>query len=120
MAQAREGGQGAIPRPPRGPSFPRRFRNGPPLLGTWHAGMKSKSLVRLGALAILWGSGFLFIREALGGLSPFQIVFGRLLAAAVAMLALTFTTKRRLPTDRRIWLHLAVMAIITNIAPYFL
>src|SRR5205807_3385387 len=82
--------------------------------------MKSKSLVRLGALAILWGSGFLFIKEALGGLSPFQIVFGRLLAAAVAMLALTFTTKRRLPTDRRIWLHLAVMAIITNIAPYFL
>ena len=39
--------------------------------------MKSKSLVRLGALAILWGSGFLFIKEALGGLSPFQIVFGQ-------------------------------------------
>jgi len=82
--------------------------------------MKPKSLVRLGALAILWGSGFLFIKEALGGLSPFQIVFGRLLAAAVAMLALTLATKRRLPTDRRIWIHLGVMAIITNIAPYFL
>ena len=71
--------------------------------------MISKSLVRLGALAILWGSGFLFIKEALGGLSPFQIVFGRMLAAAVAMLALTLTTKRRLPTDRRIWVHLAVV-----------
>jgi drug/metabolite transporter (DMT)-like permease len=82
--------------------------------------MKSKSLVRLGALAVLWGSGFLFIKEALGGLSPFQIVFGRLLAAAVAMLALTLAAKRRLPTDPRIWVHLAVMAIITNIAPYFL
>jgi drug/metabolite transporter (DMT)-like permease len=82
--------------------------------------MKSKSLVRLGALALLWGSGFLFIKEALTGLSPFQIVFGRMLAAAVAMLALTLATKRRLPADRRIWVHLAVMAIITNIAPYFL
>ncbi len=51
--------------------------------------MKSKSLVRLGALAVPWGSGFLFIKEALAGLSPFQIVFGRLLAAAVAMLVLT-------------------------------
>ena len=61
--------------------------------------MKSKSLVRLGALAILWGSGFLFIKEALTGLSPFQIVFGRMLAAAVAMLALTLATKRRLPTE---------------------
>jgi drug/metabolite transporter (DMT)-like permease len=82
--------------------------------------MKSKSLVRLGALAVLWGSGFLLIKEALTGLSPFQIVFGRMLTAAVAMLALTLATKRRLPTDRRIWVHLAVMAIITNIAPYFL
>jgi drug/metabolite transporter (DMT)-like permease len=75
--------------------------------------------VRLGALGVLWGSGSLFIKEALGGLSPFQIVFGRLLAAAVAMLALTLAAKRRLPTDPRIWVHLAVMAIITNIAPYF-
>jgi len=82
--------------------------------------MKSKSLVRLGALAVFWGSGFLFIKEALRGLSPFQIVFGRLLAAAVAMLVLTLAAKRKLPTDPRIWVHLAVMAIITNIAPYFL
>ncbi len=82
--------------------------------------MKAKSLLRLGALAVLWGSGFLFIKEALGGLSPFQIVFGRMLSGAVAMLALTVATKRKLPTDRRIWMHLAVMAIITNIAPYFL
>ena len=82
--------------------------------------MKSKSLVRLGALAVLWGSGFLFIKEALTGLSPFQIVFGRMLAAAVAMLALTLATNRKLPADPRIWVHLAVMAIITNIAPYFL
>jgi drug/metabolite transporter (DMT)-like permease len=82
--------------------------------------MKSKSLVRLGALAVLWGSGFLFIKEALAGLSPFQIVFGRMLAAAIAMLALTLATHHRLPTDRRIWMHLAVVAIITNIAPYFL
>jgi drug/metabolite transporter (DMT)-like permease len=82
--------------------------------------MKPKSLVRLGALAVLWGSGFLFIKEALTGLSPFQIVFGRMLAAAVAMLAFTLATKHKLPTDRRIWVHLAVMAIITNIAPYSL
>src|SRR2546428_13351248 len=102
MAQAREGGQGAIPRPPRGPSFPRPFRNGPPLLGTWHAGMKSKSLVRLGALAILWGSGFLFIKQAVGGLSPFQMLFGRFLAAAVAMLALTPASKLRVSADLRI------------------
>jgi drug/metabolite transporter (DMT)-like permease len=36
------------------------------------------------------------------------------------MLALTLAAKRRLPSDPRIWVHLAVMAIITNIAPYFL
>jgi len=79
-----------------------------------------KSLLRLGALAAIWGSGFLFIKVALVGLSPFQVVFGRLLAGSLAMLALTVVSRHALPRDRRTWAHLGVMAVITNIAPYFL
>jgi drug/metabolite transporter (DMT)-like permease len=36
------------------------------------------------------------------------------------MVAFTAARKQRLPTSPRLWLHLAMLAIITNIAPYFL
>jgi drug/metabolite transporter (DMT)-like permease len=78
------------------------------------------SLIRLGALAVLWGSGFLLIKIALEGLSPIQIVLGRLVAAAVVMLLVVTCRKERLPRRMTPWAHLTVMAIVTNIAPYFL
>jgi drug/metabolite transporter (DMT)-like permease len=78
------------------------------------------SLIRLGALAILWGSGFLFIKIALEGINPIQIVLGRLVAAAVVMAAVVAYRKEHLPRCLVPWAHLAVMAVVTNIAPYFL
>jgi len=78
------------------------------------------SLIRLGALAILWGSGFLFIKVALEGMSPIQIVLGRLIAAAVIMVGVIAYRKEHLPRRFLPWTHLAVMAVVTNIAPYFL
>jgi drug/metabolite transporter (DMT)-like permease len=78
------------------------------------------SLVRLGALAVLWGSGFLFIKVALEGMSPIQIVLGRLVAAAVVMVGVIAYRKEHLPCRFLPWTHLAVMAVVTNIAPYFL
>jgi drug/metabolite transporter (DMT)-like permease len=69
---------------------------------------------------VLWGSGFLLIKIALEGMSPIQIVLGRLLAAAVAMLVVVAYRKETLPRQLTPWAHLAVMAVVTNIAPYFL
>jgi drug/metabolite transporter (DMT)-like permease len=77
-------------------------------------------MVRLGALAVLWGSGFLLIKIALEGMSPIQIVLGRLLAAAVVMLVVVAYRREALPRRLTPWAHLTVMAIVTNIAPYFL
>src|SRR6266540_7117015 len=77
-------------------------------------------MARLGALAVLWGSGFLLIKIALEGMSPIQIVLGRLLAAAVAMLVIVAYRKEALPRRLTPWAHLTVMAVVTNIAPYFL
>jgi drug/metabolite transporter (DMT)-like permease len=78
------------------------------------------SLIRLGALAVLWGSGFLFIKVALEGMSPIQIVLGRLIAAAVVMVGVIAYRKEHLPRSVVPWAHLAIMAVVTNIAPYFL
>jgi len=77
-------------------------------------------MARLGALAVLWGSGFLLIKIALEGMSPIQIVLGRLLAAAVVMLVVVAYRREALPRRLTPWAHLTVMAVITNIAPYFL
>lgn len=82
--------------------------------------MSRGSLVRLGALAVLWGSGFLLIKIALEGMSPIQIVLGRLVPAAVVMVAVVAYRRERLPRRLMPWAHLSVMAVITNIAPYFL
>ncbi len=77
-------------------------------------------MLRLGALALLWGSGFLLIKVALEGMSPIQIVLGRLVTAAVVMLPVIAIQGQRLPRRLAPWGHLAAMAVITNIAPYFL
>src|SRR6266536_6087674 len=77
-------------------------------------------MLRLGALALLWGSGFLLIKVALEGMSPIQIVLGRLVTAAVVMLPVIAIQGEHLPRQMTPWLHLAAMAVITNIAPYFL
>jgi drug/metabolite transporter (DMT)-like permease len=79
-----------------------------------------RSFLRLGALAVLWGSGFLFVKVALAGLSPFQVVAGRLVAGSLGMLAITIASRQALPRGRDTWAHLGVMAVITNIAPCFL
>jgi drug/metabolite transporter (DMT)-like permease len=69
---------------------------------------------------VLWGSGFLLIKIALEGMSPIQIVLGRLVAAAVVMLGVVAYRKETLPRQLTPWAHLTVMAIVSNIAPYFL
>jgi drug/metabolite transporter (DMT)-like permease len=49
--------------------------------------MAPRSLARLALLALLWGSSFLWIKLALDGLSPVQLVLVRLaLGAAVLVL----------------------------------
>jgi drug/metabolite transporter (DMT)-like permease len=69
---------------------------------------------------VLWGSGFLFVKLALRGLSPIQIVLGQLGFGAL-MLLLTLAVRRRpLPHVTREWAYLAGMAVLANIAPYLL
>jgi drug/metabolite transporter (DMT)-like permease len=69
---------------------------------------------------VLWGSGFLFVKLALRGLSPIQIVLGQLGFGAL-MLLLTLAVRRRpLPHVPREWAYLAGMAVLANIAPYLL
>ncbi|HZC98949.1 MAG TPA: DMT family transporter [Actinomycetes bacterium] len=69
---------------------------------------------------MLWGSGFLFVKLALRGLSPVQIVLGQLGFGAVVLLLTLAVRRRPLPHVPRQWAYLAGMALLANIAPYLL
>ena len=75
---------------------------------------------RLCLLAVLWGSGFLFVKLALRGLSPVQIVFGQLTFGAIVLLSTLAVRRQPLPHAAREWAYLAGMAVLANIAPYLL
>ncbi|MFT7836499.1 DMT family transporter [Saccharothrix sp. BKS2] len=80
----------------------------------------SGTLVRMGALALLWGSSFLWIKIALTGLSPVQIAFARSLLGALVLLVVLRVSGQRLPPDRRSRLHLLVAAVFGSAVPFAL
>ncbi|MDP8970276.1 MAG: DMT family transporter [Actinomycetota bacterium] len=82
--------------------------------------MSRASLLRLCLLACIWGSSFLFIKLALAGLSPVQIVLARLTAGAAVLLAAVLLRRQPLPRAPVVWGHLALMGVIANIFPFFL
>lgn len=78
------------------------------------------NLARLCALALAWGSSFLFIEVALEGLSPLQIVLGRLSAGAMVLWSILALRRQPLPRGLRLWGHLVVLGVVANIVPFSL
>jgi len=69
---------------------------------------------------LLWGSGFLLIKIALRGFTPYQIVLMQLTLGAVVLIAFLYLINGSLPGDRLIWLHLSLAALLANVSPYLL
>ncbi len=80
--------------------------------------MTNASWVRMAVLALLWGSGFLWIKLALTGLTPIQLTVVRCALGAVVLLVLA--RGQRLPRDRTTWRHLLVAAFFCNALPFVL
>jgi drug/metabolite transporter (DMT)-like permease len=72
------------------------------------------------ALALVWGASFLFIKVGLEGLSPAQVVFGRLTAGACALVLVSLLTRRPLPRDLGVWGHMLVVALLLCVVPFLL
>ncbi|GAA5016944.1 DMT family transporter [Streptomyces siamensis] len=72
------------------------------------------------ALALMWGASFLFIKVSLEGLSPAQVMFGRLALGAVFLAGVMAVTGRRWPRDARTWGALAVISVFLCVAPFSL
>ena len=82
--------------------------------------MGAADLARFVALAAIWGSSFLFIKVALDGVSPAQLVLARLIAGAAVLGAVVVVRRGRLPAPGPLWRHLAVMALVANVIPFVL
>ncbi|MDT0570119.1 DMT family transporter [Streptomyces sp. DSM 3412] len=83
--------------------------------------MPLASTLRMALLALLWGSGFLWIKLALNhGLSPLQITVARCALGAAVLLVLALAARQRLPRDRRTWTHLLIAAFFCNALPFAL
>lgn len=82
--------------------------------------MSRGNLARLVLLACIWGSSFLWIELALTGLSPVQVVLGRLLAASAVLGTILTLRRHRLPREPTIWAHLVLLSIVANIVPFSL
>lgn len=70
------------------------------------------------ALSAAWGLSFLFIKVAVGALSPLWVVACRTVIGAVVLLVIMRLRGRRLPTGRPIWGHLLMLATIGNAIPW--
>ena len=82
--------------------------------------MSRASLLRFTALSLIWGASFLFIKLALTGLSPLQIVLGRLSTGCAVLAVILLVRRQRLPREAAVWGHLTLMGIVANIVPFFL
>ncbi|MPZ62980.1 MAG: EamA family transporter [Propionibacteriales bacterium] len=76
--------------------------------------------VLFGALALLWGTNFLWIKVALTAFTPVGLTLCRLALGAVTLLPIALARSGGLPRERGLWLHLAVAALLGNAAPYLL
>lgn len=69
------------------------------------------------AVALIWGSSFLFITESLTGFAPGVITFGRLFLGAV-FLGLVPAARR--PVPRSEWVHIAALSMLWMALPLLL
>lgn len=80
--------------------------------------MKSSPWTRIAVLAAIWGCSFLFIKVALEGMTATQVVLGRIVLGAVAILGWVVLRREPLPREPVVWLHAAVMGLISNVVPF--
>jgi drug/metabolite transporter (DMT)-like permease len=71
-------------------------------------------------LVLVWGSAFLLTDVALAGYTPATLVAGRLVIGAGLLLLAVIASGQRLPSSRRQWGLILVMALMGNVLPFSL
>lgn len=82
--------------------------------------MKLSDWLLVGLLSMIWGSAFLFIKMGLADLSPYLLVFSRVLLGALLLLAVCLARRIPLPQGRAQWQSLAFLGVINCTIPFVL
>ncbi|MEV0129119.1 DMT family transporter [Dactylosporangium sp. NPDC050688] len=72
------------------------------------------------AVAFIWGTSFMFIKDALVELAPVYVAGYRIVLGALTLLVFLFARRLRLPRGARLWVHLFVYAIFATTVPFAL
>jgi drug/metabolite transporter (DMT)-like permease len=71
-------------------------------------------------MGVIWGSSFLFIKVALGGLSFGQVAWVRILLGALALSAVVLVLRGKLPREPIVYLHFLVIGLTYCVIPHLL
>ncbi|MGO9297016.1 MAG: DMT family transporter [Streptosporangiaceae bacterium] len=82
--------------------------------------MRRSALPKIGLLALIWGSAFLWIKLADRGFSPAEVTFTRLALGAIVLFPIAAARRDAMPRGRLVWAHIAVAALFANAVPYLL
>ena len=82
--------------------------------------MNRATTIRVGLLALIWGSGFLWIKLGIRGLSPVEVTLARLVLGSAVLFIVVAIQRGSLPRSPTLWMHIAVAALFANAAPYLL
>lgn len=74
----------------------------------------------LAGLVAMWGSSYLAIEVALRTFSPLAITTGRVLLAAITLLAVMRLRGHRLPRDKASWAFFFLLSLLGNCLPFLL
>ena len=80
--------------------------------------MHTKALPYVGLLGLLWGTNLVIMRIGVRQFDPMVFVGIRLLMASLAFVAVyTFSGRRIIPTDRKLWLYATFLGIVSTAIP---
>lgn len=82
--------------------------------------MSLRAWLALAGLGLIWGSSFLWIKIGVQELGPFTLVGFRLLFGIVGLVMVIVLQRPAFPTDKRMWLFMAILGLTNTALPFTL
>jgi drug/metabolite transporter (DMT)-like permease len=82
--------------------------------------MSRTNLMQFLLLGLIWGTSYTFIKAALEGLTPSQLVLARLGLGLVFLVAILILWSIGLPKMGKVWVHLLVASALGMVIPFLL
>lgn len=82
------------------------------------SGRDLRVLAQYLGMGLVWGASFLFMKVALDGVSPGQVVWSRLVLGGLTLGAIALVGRERLPRQPIVWVHFLVVGVVGCVLPH--